>query len=834
MQRIFNFIRNRIQKKQDGPDEELKPGTLRYNIEKMTAVKDFVCISGWAWSTLQSPEELRNTQMHFTLTDAEGKNVAYKRRNQSRPDVAKVLYDKDLGIEAGFHILFLSSGKFPYRLTLQDDAMKAETVIPVLQSCETTEPGTTGIDYETWWNGTDTLRYNIESVTADSDLVCISGWAWSTLQSPEELRNSQIRFAVTDADGQNIPYGKQIHSRHDVAVALYDKDLNIEAGFHIFFLSSGKLPYRLILQDDAMKADIEIADLQKNSGPLDPWIVGFDYETWWKAHSITASELQQQRESSAHGGPLISVLVPIYHTPEVFLREMIASVQAQSYPNWELCLADGSEEDPVPGNIIRSMALEDARIRYLHLEKNLGISGNSNASLGMANGEWIALLDHDDLLEPNALWEAIQAMKDPLVDAIYSDEDKIDRNGEHPDSPNFKPDYNEDYLLSCNYIAHLFLTRTKIARAVQGFHSEFDGSQDHDLILRCTEKARKIVHIPKVLYHWRMHPASTSVNTESKTYCFDAGKRAIEAFLHRHHLQAEVAMLEHLGWYRVTYFSSLTPKISILIPSRDKTHLLKTCLNSIFQHTAYPNFEICILDHGSVEDETFAYYQSLASSPVPVRILSWKKEGNVSAMHNWAVKQCDGELLLFLSGGTEVITSSWLEHMCADCMREGTSAVGAKLLHDDSTIAHAGFITGLGGIAGSPYVNYPDGALGFLGTAMVKRDVSAVSAACMMVRREIWEKVQGMDEQLALAYHDIDFCLKIRQHGGCILFDPDVRLFHHASGTHSGEGMPEQQERLKAETAYMQQKWSGVLSEGDPYYSPNFSYTHAYRLNTFK
>ena len=527
-----------------------------------------------------------------------------------------------------------------------------------------------------------------------------------------------------------------------------------------------------------------------------------DYETWFGLNKATEKELQEQRKNPPEHGPLISIVVPVYRTPEIYLREMMESVMEQTYGNWELCLADASPRgeqlrqdlkkikgrktrdavmkipngDTELTSVIREYQLKDSRIRYEILKENKSIAENSNAAMEMATGDFVGLLDHDDTLEPNALYEVARKIcEDDRVDVVYTDEDKINSKGTKHLTPNMKPDFNLDLLRSNNYICHLFVVRRILMEKVGGFRKEFDGAQDYDFILRCTEEAEKIAHVHKVLYHWRTHEKSTSDNPESKIYAFHAGRRAVEAHLQRLGIQAEVEETCDLGYYRVKYPVTGSPLVSILIPNKDQLQTLKKCLKSIWEKTEYTNYEILIIENNSTEKETFEFYKKIDGRH-HVRVLYWDKEFNYSAINNFGAAQAKGEYLLLLNNDTEVITKGWMKELLSHCQRPDVGMVGAKLYFPDNTIQSAGTIIGMGGMADHAFVNMDRKKSGYMHRASIQVDMSGVTAACAMVKRSVYEEVHGLEENLTVAFNDVDLGLKIVTAGYLIVFEPSLAV----------------------------------------------------------
>ena len=572
-----------------------------------------------------------------------------------------------------------------------------------------------------------------------------------------------------------------------------------------------------------------------------------DYETWFQLNKATEKELEEQRRRKNLQAPLISIVVPVYRTPEIFLREMIESVMNQTYANWELCIADASpigakmKEDlakikgkkkreailAIPDQeteltaIIREYQGKDARIRYEILKENKSIAENTNAALEMATGDFAGLLDHDDLLEPNALFEvAEKILQDDRVDAVYTDEDIINSKGNKHLTPNMKPDFNLDLLRSNNYICHLFVVRRILISKVGGFRKEFDGAQDYDFIFRCIEAADKIAHVHKVLYHWRTHEKSTSDNPDSKLYAFHAGKRAVESHLQRMGIQATVEETCDLGYYRVKYPVTGHPMVSVLIPNKDQLATLKKCLKSVWEKTEYDNYEILIIENNSTEKETFDFYKKIDGKR-HVRVLYWDREFNYSAINNFGARHAKGEYLLLLNNDTEVITKGWMKELLSNCQRPEVGMVGAKLYFPDNTIQSAGTIIGMGGMADHAFVNMDRKKAGYMHRASIQMNLSGVTAACAMVKRTVYEEVGGLEEKLTVAFNDVDLGLKIVTAGYLIVYDPFAELYHYESKSRGVND--EKKERHAKEVRYTQEKWKEFLEAGDPCYNQNLT-----------
>ena len=548
-----------------------------------------------------------------------------------------------------------------------------------------------------------------------------------------------------------------------------------------------------------------------------------DYEEWFKRHKADRRTLRKQRHTHFEQNPLISIVIPLYCTPTPYLKELIDSVRAQSYTNWQLCLADGSPDQKVEEYIQKRYG-KDSRILYKHLEENGGISINTNKAIEMATGEYLMLSDHDDTLEPDALYEIVKAINDHQgPEIVYTDEDKLSMDGEFYFEPHFKSDYNLFRLRDNNYICHIFAVKKALVDQVGGLRQEYDGSQDYDFILRCCEQAKQVIHIPRVLYHWRCHEESTAENPESKTYAFESGKRAIEEHYRRTGIDAEVYQGEFLGLYRTRFHRDHDPLISIIIPNKDHIDDLKRCMDSIDQKSTYKNYEYIIVENNSTDDATFQYYKKLEAENPKAHVVYWDKEFNYSAINNYGAAFAKGEYLLLLNNDTEIINEDCLEELLGYCMRSDVGAVGARMYYEDDTIQHAGVVIGFGGIAGHCFVLQPRGTTGYCHRIICAQDYSAVTAACMMVKREAFDKVGGLTEELAVAFNDIDFCMKLREAGYLIVYNPYAELYHYESKSRGLEDTPEKVARFNKEIQIFERRWPDIMRDGDPYYNPNLT-----------
>ena len=634
---------------------------------------------------------------------------------------------------------------------------------------------------------------------------------------PELSSDAKCGFEiyVPDKGGRKLTLELSADGRESTYVAALDKIRHGENGQDTANIFQKTLRY---WKNYGLKNTIKKV-CQKLSGQRDYG----NYEDFLKKYGVKEEELARQRQEVFENGPCFSIAVPLYQTKEKYLREMIESVQAQTYTNWELCLADGSGREHSLQPVVGEYIAKDKRIKYCLLDSNEGIAGNTNEALKMADGDFVVLTDHDDLLSPEALYQCAKAVqKEPQTDVIYSDEDKVDMSGKKFFEPHFKSDYNIDLLCTMNYICHLFVVRKDVMERAGLFESCYDGAQDHDFILRCTEKAEHIVHIPKVLYHWRCHAQSTSENPESKLYAFENGCKAVKAHYDRIGIPAEVEQGPFYGMYRTHYLWKEQPLVSILIPNKDHVTDLKKCMDSIEEKSTYRNFEFIIVENNSTEEETFAYYKEIEKRD-NVRVLYYKEDFNYSRINNFGAKEANGEYVLLLNNDTEMIEPDSIKEMLDVCMRPDVGIVGAKLIFEDNTIQHAGVIIGFGGVAGHAFIGQDRDDNGYFSRIISVQDLSAVTAACLMVRRSVFDEVEGLNEEFKVAFNDIDFCLKVRKAGYLVVYNPYAQFYHYESKSRGQEDSADKVARFQQEIGLFGERWGELLEHGDPYYNPNLT-----------
>jgi GT2 family glycosyltransferase len=573
--------------------------------------------------------------------------------------------------------------------------------------------------------------------------------------------------------------------------------------------------------------------VQRVARRMAPGAVGTHYADWIRNNEPGQDELASQR-TACFARPLkISIVTPTYETPLALLKGMLQSVREQTYPDWELCIADGGSSSQVQG-VLKEEASRDPRVKAVFLPRNEGITGNSAAALARATGQYVTFLDHDDLLAPFALFEVARAIEQELeADVLYSDEDKIDSSGARQQH-HFKPDWSPDLLRSRNYIGHLAVYRRDLLEQIGGLRDGFEGAQDYDLVLRASERARKIVHIPRVLYHRRIHARSTGPQANPKGIGHASGRQALQEHLRRCGSAGTVTEGPLPNSFYVSYRLRRRPLISVIVPTRDHVALLARCFDSILTST-YDRREILVIENNSKDPETLAYYRRLAGRQ-DVRVLTWAHPFNFASLNNWAAAQVRGEVLVFLNNDVEVITPGWMERMLEHALRPEVGVVGAKLYYPNDTVQHGGVVLGIGaggnfrGItlsggatAGHAHSHFPRGSRGYDDRLAVIQNFSAVTAACLMMRKDLFEKVGGFDEEFALDFNDVDLCLRVRDAGYSIVWTPLAELYHHESATRGQKDTSEKRARYHDEVVRFAMKWGDRLWRTDPYYNPNLA-----------
>ena len=697
------------------------------------------------------------------------------------------------------------------------------------------------------------MEYCFDSIFVKNGKIFATGWAVSS------VAENEIEITVTDEKKTPVDAIVTWAARPDVGLAKYGDPKAGHVGIFLEIPFRGQHLATVHFKEKNAQGNV----ISEQSLPLNPALIAArkflkeskaqyvstkksliwlkkkltgneyaDYDTWLRIMRVRRQELFEQRKTKFSYAPKFSVVVPLYHTPAKFLKDLVRSMMYQSYANWELCLVNASPEDVHLTSLLENWAMRDKRIRVIRLEKNLGIAQNTNAGIAASTGEFIAFLDHDDFLEPDALFCYADALnKDKTIDVFYSDEDKTDEYAAHYFYPHFKSDFNIDLLHANNYMCHFLAVRKSLVDTVGGLNEKFDGAQDYDFVLRLTENTKKIYHCPRILYHWRCSNQSTAANQGNKMYAIHAGKAALNAHYKRIGWNARAQEGAVDGWYQTKFTLKEEPLVSILIPNKDHTDDLDVCLNSFFERADYQNYEFIIIENNSVLPETFAYYEKIEKEHDNVKVVYWEAGFNYSAINNFGFKFAKGDYIMLLNNDVELITPDIFQSMLGFCMRPEVGIVGAKLLYNDHTVQHAGVLVGAGGLADHVFKGIHEDDPGYMGRAISSQDVSAVTAACLLVKRSVYEEVGGLEDEFQVAFNDVDFCLKVRKAGYLIVYDADVKLFHYESKSRGMEDTTERFIRFGNEMMLLNSKWDILSTFVDPYYNPNLSYLEYYKIN---
>ena len=697
------------------------------------------------------------------------------------------------------------------------------------------------------------MEYCFDSIFVKNGKIFATGWAVSS------VAENEIEITVTDEKKEPVDAIVTWAARPDVGLAKYGDSKAGHVGIFLEIPSRGQHLVTVHFKEKDAQGSV----ISEQSLPLNPALIAArkflkeskaqyvntkkslvwlkkkltrneyaDYDTWLRIMRVSRQELFAQRKTKFSYAPKFSVVVPLYHTPAKFLKDLVRSMMYQSYANWELCLVNASPEDVHLTSLLENWAMRDKRIRVIRLEKNLGIAQNTNAGIEASTGEFIAFLDHDDFLEPDALFCYVDALnKDKTIDVFYSDEDKTDEYAAHYFYPHFKSDFNIDLLHANNYMCHFLAVRKSLVDTVGGLNEKFDGAQDYDFVLRLTENTKKIYHCPRILYHWRCSNQSTAASQGNKMYAIHAGKAALNAHYKRIGWNARAQEGAVDGWYQTKFTLKEEPLVSILIPNKDHTDDLDVCLNSFFERADYQNYEFIIIENNSVLPETFAYYEKIEKEHDNVKVVYWEAGFNYSAINNFGFKFAKGDYIMLLNNDVELITPDIFQSMLGFCMRPEVGIVGAKLLYNDHTVQHAGVLVGAGGLADHVFKGIHEDDPGYMGRAISSQDVSAVTAACLLVKRSVYEEVGGLEEEFQVAFNDVDFCLKVRKAGYLIVYDADVKLFHYESKSRGMEDTTDRFIRFGNEMMLLNSKWDILSTFVDPYYNPNLSYLEYYKIN---
>ena len=712
------------------------------------------------------------------------------------------------------------------------------------------------------------MKFKIDVIRVRENNITLNGWVVG--HAPD----SKTEFRVCDDTDTPMDFKYVPTRRDDVSMIYFKEVIDRNFGFDITFAYERGRTYSLyIICDNQMKrvkfneeliskrtsvafkrrekirdlCNFEtlkvVLDNLKQHGPKAVYIKsknkikGFDndfaYPEWYERVRPKASEIKLQRERNwTENGkqPLkFSVVIPVFETPDNYLTEMLDSLLNQTYPYFEICIADGSREGKNKESLLEKYSKKDSRVRYKILGENLGIAGNTNAALDMAEGDFIVLCDHDDVVPETALYEFADTIdRNPECDCIYSDEDKLDVDGGGIFDPHFKPDFNIDLLRSVNYICHLFAFRRELISSgrVGKFSPEYDGAQDYDFIFRITENSRSIEHVPRILYHWRCHMNSTASNPESKLYAFEAGARAIKAHYGRVHPEIGIESIEKgedYGIYHTFFKIENEPLISVVIPNKDHTDDLDKAIRSLLKGN-YRNLEFIVIENNSVIDKTWDYYERIQKELPQVKVVKYEEKGfNFSRINNFGAQFASGRYILFMNNDVEMINPDSIKEMLGYCQREDVGIAGCKLLYADDSIQHAGVVIGFGGIAGHTFIGLYDYQKSYFHRAATAQDYSAVTAACLMTKRDVFDSVGGFSENFAVAFNDIDYCMKVREKDKLVVYNPYATFHHYESKSRGYEDTPEKVERFNHEIAKFLKKWPEIIESGDPYYNPNLT-----------
>lgn len=708
------------------------------------------------------------------------------------------------------------------------------------------------------------MKYKVDYVRIRENYITLNGWVVG------KKPTSQPSFHVYNSKMESVDFKYVKTRRDDVCQVYFGKIYDEDYGFDIKFDYKRGEDYYLEIVVDNQKKKIKYNEeliykrssvaykrmeklkdlcnmetvrvafnfmkknglralIRKSKSKIQGMDNDYEYTEWYEKTKPTKEELSAQREEKFEYSPVFSIVIPLYATPDNFLGELLDSILAQTYTNFEVCLADGSENGKDKEEFIKKYIEEKNtgnKIKYKKLGKNLGIAGNTNEALKMAGGDYIVLADHDDVITENALYECAKAINKEDCDCLYSDEDKLDMDGGSLFDPHFKPDFNIDLLESVNYICHLFVVKKELVDIAGMFDAAYDGAQDYDFIFRVTENAKKIVHIPKVLYHWRCHMNSTASNPQSKLYAFEAGARAIKAHIERVGKSLHIEKIDKgvdYGIYHKYFILDKEPLLSIIIPNKDHREDLDLAIRSIMTKSTYKNIEFIVVENNSTDKKTFEYYEKIQNEFKNVRVVYWEREFNYSLINNFGVGFANGEYLFFLNNDIELINPRAIEEMMWYALRDDVGIVGARLLYNDDTIQHAGVVVGFGGVAGHTFIGLSEVENSYFHRALTLQDYSAVTAAALITKKSVFEEVGGFSGELAVAFNDIDFCMKVRDKNYLVVYNPYALFYHYESKSRGLEDSPEKIERFNKETAIFMKRWPDILANGDPYYNPNLT-----------
>lgn len=791
---------------------------MRYNIDRIRDINDQVEIIGWC-----APEEIDQPVFVSILTidnKEVGKVVRY-----SRPDVAQFLFKKKGEYPFGY------VARFPKELI-----GNVKVVFESSDSCSSFFCNKFNL-----WKQKTRLRVKrfaygarvqglisyIDSIEENEGSLTIVGWA-----IPLE-KTGKVWVDLVDQNDNIIESLVKRVSRVDVDKQQPKME---KLGFRIEAKKNNNLPYTLILSDGIMFEKVKISDKlikkikrrneknirrsQKIKTKTD------DYMGWYKTVSVSKPELMRQEKMIwKENSPKFSIAIPLYKTKDKYLKELIESLLSQTYKKFEVCFADASPNKYLEEKI-KEYSKNDKRFLYKHLDNNIGIAENQNEAILMGDGEFTMFVDHDDILTPDALYEfACRIEQVPETDIIYSDEDKLDENNILYD-PHFKPDFNMELLHSQNYISHLTAVRSDYLKSNGLLDGNYNGCQDFELLLRLYPSARKIEHIPKVLYHWRAHRDSTASNPDSKVYAFENGIKAVRDMWKRTYPNIQIEKVEHglsLGAYHTVFKFEKQDLVSVIIPNKDHIEDLDKAIRSQINRGTWENIEFIIVENNSENKETFEYYEKIQKEFENVKVIFYKGPFNYSKINNFGVKFSKGKYLLFMNNDIELNLKDSVSEMVGYCQRDEIGICGCRLLYDDDSIQHAGVIIGINGVAGHAFKYLKGYEDTYYNRELITQNYSAVTAAVLMVRKDVFESIHGFDENFAVAFNDIDFCLRVIEQNKLIVYAPYACYYHYESKSRGAEDTKEKQERFKSEVARFVDRWEDYLKKGDPYYNPNLT-----------
>ena len=699
------------------------------------------------------------------------------------------------------------------------------------------------------------IEINLIGVQADerTKTIKITGWA----ESAGELKLSVY------AEKKELEYKADYFTRADMVSRYFEGELNRNCGFELTVEDTDVRSIRITSESGGRRGSIgvvvnrdssgqqrrsvRLAEDKRNDyitrarnyiamygmkrfivkavGKLTGKSIKDPTNIYFNKINPNEARLKEQRDYKFASNYKFSILIPVYRPDAKFFTLMLDSIVAQTYDNWQICLADGSGEGYTVENVVRPYIEKygEDKVKYIKLENNLGIAENTNAAMRMTDGDFIVFGDHDDELHPTALFECMRELERyPQADFIYSDEDKIIEATGHHTEAHFKSDLNMELLRSNNYICHLSVVKKSLADKVGGLYTQFNGSQDHDYVLRCVEKAECVRHIPRILYHWRINDNSTAKSASTKTYANTAGVNAVSAHLKRMGIDGEVKNGVAPGFYDIRYKLTEKPLVSVIIPNKDHLDDLTRCLESMENVNNYHNVEYIVVENNSVLEDTFEGYKELEKKyGDKFKLVKWDGIFNYSAINNFGARYAKGEYILLLNNDTSVIEPDSLRCMLAQCQRAEVGIVGAKLLYDDDTVQHAGVIIGYQGVAGHAFTGIGDDVYGYFARAVLSQELSAVTAACLLTKRSVFDEVGGLDESFEVAFNDIDYCMKVRAAGYKIIYDPHAKRHHYEYKSRGAEDTGKKQERFGGEIMHFIDKWRAALIAGDMYYNPN-------------